>query len=105
MSSDQTEMSGPDFARVVSLSLIPDGGMLAGRAEGKPVLLAREGNDVFAVGGQCTHYGGPLALGLVLDAAPITGAEDRAEFAGLGVGRGPGGAVRSKDRMGMLTGL
>ena len=69
MSDDQTEMSGPDFARGVSLSLIPDGGMLAGHAEGKPVLLAREGDDVFAVGGQCTHYGGPLALGLVVGGA------------------------------------
>ena len=66
MSSDHTEMSGPDFARGVSLSLIPDGGMLAGHSDGKPVLLAREGNDVFAVGGQCTHYGAPLALGLVV---------------------------------------
>jgi apoptosis-inducing factor 3 len=66
VSSDHTEMSGPDFARGVSLSLIPDGGMLAGHAEGKPVLLAREGDDVFAVGGQCTHYGAPLALGLVV---------------------------------------
>src|SRR5688572_717060 len=55
VSSDHTEMSGPDFARGVSLSLIPDGGMLAGHAEGKPVLLARERDDVFAVGGQCTH--------------------------------------------------
>ena len=69
MSDDQTDMSGPDFARGVSLSLIPDGGMLGGHAEGKPVLLAREGNDVFAVGGQCTHYGGPLALGLVVGGA------------------------------------
>ena len=66
MSSDHTEMSGPDFTRGVSLSLIPDGGMLAGHSDGKPVLLAREGNDVFAVGGQCTHYGAPLALGLVV---------------------------------------
>lgn len=59
-------MTGPDFAQGVSLSLIPDGGMLAGHSDGKPVLLAREGNDVFAVGGQCTHYGAPLALGLVV---------------------------------------
>ena len=51
------------------MSLIPDGGMLAGHSDGKPVLLAREGNDMFAVGGQCTHYGAPLALGLVVGGA------------------------------------
>jgi GTP cyclohydrolase I len=28
--------------------------MLADHSDGKPVLLAREGNDVSAVGGQCT---------------------------------------------------
>jgi NADPH-dependent 2,4-dienoyl-CoA reductase/sulfur reductase-like enzyme/nitrite reductase/ring-hydroxylating ferredoxin subunit len=66
VSSDHTEMSGPDFARGLPLSLIPESGMLAGHADGKPVLLARQGDDVFAVGGQCTHYGAPLALGLVV---------------------------------------
>jgi NADPH-dependent 2,4-dienoyl-CoA reductase/sulfur reductase-like enzyme/nitrite reductase/ring-hydroxylating ferredoxin subunit len=64
--SDHTDMSGPDFGRGVSLSEIPDGGMLAGHADGKPVLLTRQDDDVFAVGGQCTHYGAPLALGLVV---------------------------------------
>jgi 3-phenylpropionate/trans-cinnamate dioxygenase ferredoxin reductase subunit len=59
-------MSGPDFGRGVLLSDIPDGGMLAGHADGKPVLVARHGDDVFAVGGQCTHYGAPLGLGLIV---------------------------------------
>ena len=38
--------------------------MLRGQAQGKPVLVARNGDDVFAIGGSCTHYGGPLADGL-----------------------------------------
>jgi NADPH-dependent 2,4-dienoyl-CoA reductase/sulfur reductase-like enzyme/nitrite reductase/ring-hydroxylating ferredoxin subunit len=45
---------------------LPDGGMLAGHAGGEAVLLARRGDDVFAVGGICTHYGGPLAEGLLV---------------------------------------
>ena len=32
-----------------------------------PVLLARRGNAFFAIGATCTHYGGPLAEGLMVD--------------------------------------
>src|SRR5688500_1131543 len=39
--------------------------MLSGHAQGKPVLLARDGNDVFAISATCTHYGAPLSEGLV----------------------------------------
>ena len=40
--------------------------MLVGHADGKPVLLLRRGEELFAVGGRCTHYGGPLDKGLVV---------------------------------------
>jgi apoptosis-inducing factor 3 len=66
MSGEHTELSGPDFARGVPLTQVPDGGMLAGHAHGKPVLLARQGDELFAVGAVCTHYGGPLAEGLLV---------------------------------------
>jgi len=66
MSGEHTELSGPDFVRGVPLTQVPDGGMLAGHAHGKPVLLARQGDELFAVGAVCTHYGGPLADGLLV---------------------------------------
>lgn len=65
--SDAVELTGPDLSKGVPLSDIPDGGMLAGHALGKPVLLARRGTELFAVDAVCTHYGGPLADGLLDD--------------------------------------
>jgi NADPH-dependent 2,4-dienoyl-CoA reductase/sulfur reductase-like enzyme/nitrite reductase/ring-hydroxylating ferredoxin subunit len=57
---------GPDLAAGVAIAEIPDGGILSGRVGTEPVLLVRHGEDVFAVGATCTHYGGPLAEGLVV---------------------------------------
>lgn len=58
------QLSGPDLTQGVSLAAIPDTGLLGGHANGKPVLLARDGDVVWAVDGACTHYSGPLAEGL-----------------------------------------
>lgn len=66
MSAEHTEPGGPDFARGIMSSEIPDGGMLAGHVGDQPVLLARHGDEVFALAGVCTHYGGPLAEGLLV---------------------------------------
>ena len=60
------EPSGPDLKAGIALSDIPEGGMLLGQADGEPVLLARTGGKIFAVGATCTHYGGPLAEGLIV---------------------------------------
>ena len=62
--ADTPELSGPDLEQGIPESDLADGAMLGGHARGKPVLLARRGGEVFAIGGQCTHYGGPLAEGL-----------------------------------------
>src|SRR4051812_32963329 len=57
--------TGPDFTQGVELSQIPEGGMLAGQVNGEAVLLIRDKGEVFAVGANCTHYGAPLAEGLL----------------------------------------
>ena len=66
MSGETKAPEGPDFAAGVALSAIPDGGFLSGRVGDEPVLLFRRGGDVMAIGATCTHYGGPLAEGLVV---------------------------------------
>lgn len=66
MSEDKTELSGPDLTLAIELSTIPDGTMLLGHAHGEPVLLARRGDEVFAIGAICTHYGAPLEQGLLV---------------------------------------
>src|SRR5215204_1174026 len=66
MGGEQAELTGPDLAQGVALAELADGGMLAGHAQGKPVLVVRRGEELFAVGAQCTHYSGPLAEGIVV---------------------------------------
>jgi apoptosis-inducing factor 3 len=56
----------PDFKKGVSLSKLPAGKMLPGQVDGEEVLLVHKGNKFFAVGAHCTHYGGPLAEGLLV---------------------------------------
>src|SRR5467141_4243047 len=64
MSAPQ-ELKGPDFAAGVDASGLKDGEPLLGHAAGEPIVLVRRGGEVCAVGAVCTHYGGPLAEGIV----------------------------------------
>ena len=41
------------------------GGMISGRVGEQGVLLARIGDEIFAIGSKCTHYGGPLGKGVI----------------------------------------
>jgi NADPH-dependent 2,4-dienoyl-CoA reductase/sulfur reductase-like enzyme/nitrite reductase/ring-hydroxylating ferredoxin subunit len=66
MTEQAPELKGPDLTQGVELSAIADGGMLLGHARGEAVLLARHGDDVFAIGAICTHYGAPLEQGLLV---------------------------------------
>jgi apoptosis-inducing factor 3 len=61
-----TELSGPSLSDGVAAADLKDGEMLLGHAAGEAVLLARRGDEVFAVGATCTHYSGPLAEGLLV---------------------------------------
>ncbi len=66
MSEQSTQPQGPDLTQGVDLSTLEEGAMLLGHVQDEPVILVRHGSEVFAVGAVCTHYGGPLAEGLVV---------------------------------------
>ena len=63
--AEKKKLSGPDFAEGVSIGEFADGGMVQGHANGEAILVARRGDAYFAIGASCTHYGGPLAEGLI----------------------------------------
>jgi NADPH-dependent 2,4-dienoyl-CoA reductase/sulfur reductase-like enzyme/nitrite reductase/ring-hydroxylating ferredoxin subunit len=66
MADTQAKLTGPDFGKGVEASLLANGEKLLGHAQGEPVLLARVDGDYLAIGATCTHYGGPLAEGVVV---------------------------------------
>ena len=58
--------SGPDLTQGVAISEVPAGGMLAGHVGEEAVVIARVGDNFFAIGATCSHYNGPLAEGLIV---------------------------------------
>jgi len=67
MAEASSELEGPDFEKGCETKRVGDGEMLLGHAFGEAVLVARRGDELFAIGATCTHYGGPLAKGLMVD--------------------------------------
>jgi apoptosis-inducing factor 3 len=65
--AEKKELTGPDLARGISLVKLADGSMLQGHSKGEPILVARRGDGYFAIGAICTHYGAPLATGIIVD--------------------------------------
>jgi 3-phenylpropionate/trans-cinnamate dioxygenase ferredoxin reductase subunit len=65
--SETPEANKPDFRNGFSIRGLSDGSMKLGHVDGEEVVLARRGDEFFAVGAHCTHYGGPLAEGLIVD--------------------------------------
>jgi apoptosis-inducing factor 3 len=65
--SGDSELGGPDLSQGIALTSIANGAMLLGHAGAEPVLLARRGEELFAIGALCTHYNGPLVEGLLVD--------------------------------------
>jgi apoptosis-inducing factor 3 len=60
-------LPGPDLGAGVRFDGLAESAPLLGQFEGEPVILVRQGDRLFATGAVCTHYGGPLAEGLVVD--------------------------------------
>ena len=67
MAEASGDLERPDFEKGCKIDQVADGEMLLGHAFGEQVLVARRGDELFAIGATCTHYGGPLAEGLMVD--------------------------------------
>src|SRR5687768_9844144 len=66
MGDDKPALSGPDLTKGIAAESINEGALLLGHADGEPVMLTRCDGHIFAVGARCSHYGAPLAEGLVV---------------------------------------
>lgn len=64
--ADKAEKAGPDLTKGIAEADLQDGQMLVGHVGDDEVLVARQGDAVFAIGASCTHYGGPLGQGLMV---------------------------------------
>ncbi len=57
----------PDFRSGYPLAQLVEGQAVTGTVGEDDVILARKGDEVFAVSAWCSHYHGPLAEGLIVD--------------------------------------
>jgi len=57
----------PDFTAGIPVDSLVDGVPLLGTIEGDSVILVRRDAEITAIGATCTHWGGPLAEGLIVD--------------------------------------
>ena len=65
--AEEKKLEGPNFEEGFAIDKVKDGEMLLGHTFGEQILVAKRGNELFAIGATCTHYGGPLAKGLMVD--------------------------------------
>ena len=61
-----TQLTGPDLTVGLAMSDLAENVPVLGHAQGEAIVLIRTGADVRALGATCSHYGGPLAEGLVV---------------------------------------
>ncbi len=66
MASHVKDSVGPDLTEGIRSSSLADGACLEGHVGEETVLLARRGDAELAVSGKCTHYGAPLADGIMV---------------------------------------
>src|SRR5438477_2515996 len=64
--AETPETNKPDFRDGYPICDLGDGSLISGQADGEELVLARRGDEVFAIAAHCTHYGGPLAEGLIV---------------------------------------
>ena len=67
--SDAPSTTGPDLTAGIAASELAGGQMLVGHVGEENVLLARRGQEIFAIGANCSHYNGPLGDGILTDEA------------------------------------
>jgi apoptosis-inducing factor 3 len=67
MSDQPQTRNSPDLTAGIPANSLAEGVPLLGHVQAEPVILVRRGPEVFAIGATCSHYGGPLADGLVVD--------------------------------------
>jgi NADPH-dependent 2,4-dienoyl-CoA reductase/sulfur reductase-like enzyme/nitrite reductase/ring-hydroxylating ferredoxin subunit len=66
MTEGTSAPGGPDLSNGLDLAQVADNAMLLGHVGPEAVLLARRGEEVFAIGASCSHYHGPLNEGLLV---------------------------------------
>jgi NADPH-dependent 2,4-dienoyl-CoA reductase/sulfur reductase-like enzyme/nitrite reductase/ring-hydroxylating ferredoxin subunit len=64
--SEQSPQATIDLTKGVRAADLADGAMIVGRVGDAEVLLARSGDEFFAVRAHCTHYRGPLVRGILV---------------------------------------
>ncbi len=67
MADDAKQPQGPDLRKGVPLDRVREDTPLVGHVDGEAAMIVRLGQELFCIGATCTHYGGPLAEGLVVD--------------------------------------
>jgi len=55
MAEASSELEGPDFEKGYEAENVRDGEMVLGHAFGEPVLVARRGDELFAIGATSHH--------------------------------------------------
>jgi NADPH-dependent 2,4-dienoyl-CoA reductase/sulfur reductase-like enzyme/nitrite reductase/ring-hydroxylating ferredoxin subunit len=64
--SETKERAAVDLTKGIAASALTDGSMILGRVGDQDVVLARTGDELFAIRAQCSHYRGPLVDGIIV---------------------------------------